>query len=276
MTLRMGLIIASFLLLTTPACDRPFKSRRNISGSWIVASETREVGDFSRVSLFDFGDLHIKVGVKTALRVEADDNMLPFITSNVVNGALELRNVAGVHPEPRRRIKYFLTVTNLDGIESWGQGNVFAPDLESKRFVVMTNCLAYYSFGTLTAAEVTINPGGQGFCYTTNPSNFEIGAIYAEKLKVQNNSNSDICVGKGRVKQQEIIVNNEGSYKAHNLVSDSAEVRMNGEGSAEIRVDKILNANLTNFSGSIHCQGDRAITQIRQSDDAGTLIKIRE
>jgi hypothetical protein len=83
-------------------------------------------------------------------------------------------------------------------------------------------------------------------------------------------------VGKGKVKQQEVIINNEGSYKARNLVSETAEVRMNGEGSADIRAEKDLNANLANFSGNIYYLGDPAITQARQSDAAGKLIKIRE
>src|SRR5512136_1237968 len=109
------------------------KSKRAVLGSWRVGSETRKVGDFRRVQLSANGDLHIKVGNKTSLMVEADDNVLPYIESTVVNGTLEFRWVQGAGLYPRRRIKFYLTVTELDGIEAWGEGNVFAPELKSNQ-----------------------------------------------------------------------------------------------------------------------------------------------
>ncbi len=270
------LLLSLFALLSTRACDMP-KSRRVIFGSWKVASETRDVGDFRKVFLAydNTADLHIKVGSKTALRIEADDNILPYISAKITNGILELSRAPGVHLEPRRRVKYYLTATELDSIEACGMGSVFASDLKSKQLSLTTHS-GYYSFGTLTAAEVIINPGGQGQSITSNPSNVEIGAIYADKLKVQNNTNSDIYVGKGKVGRQEVIITNEGNYKAPDLECAAAEVRMNAEGTATIRVDKTLTANFANYSGDVRYIGNPVVTQTRQSDVSGKLIKIQD
>ncbi len=262
------------LLLTALSCSQSLRSKRVIIGSWRMASEQREVGNFSRIYFSGMGDLYVKTGGKTALRIEADDNILPYITTKVVNGTLEFRTVAGVNLEPRRRAKYYVTVTNLDGIEAWGNGNVYASDLKSMKFS-LTTISGYYSLGTLTASEIVINPGGSGSSFTSNPSNLEIAGIYAEKLKVQNNSNSDIYVGKGKVGEQEVIISNEGSYKAPDLESTSAKLHMNAEGTATVWADKSLDAKFAAFSGDIYYRGDPAITQDRQSDASGKLIKLR-
>jgi len=270
-----GWILLLGLLLTTLSCSQSLRSKRIIIGSWRMASEQREVGNFSRIYFSGItSDLYVKTGSKTALCIKADDNILPYITTKVVNGTLEFRTVPGVDLEPRRRAKYYVTVTNLDGIEAWGDGNVYASDLKSIKFS-LTTISGCYSFGTLTASEIVINPGGSGSSFTSNPSNLEIAGIYAEKLKVQNNSNSDIYVGKGKVGEQEVIISNEGSYKAPDLESTSAKLQMNGEGTATVWADKSLDAKFAAFSGDIYYRGDPAITQDRQSDASGKLIKLR-
>jgi hypothetical protein len=271
----VGWILLLGLLLTALSCSQSLRSKRVIIGSWRMASEQREVGDFSRIYFSGIRcDLYVKTGSKTALRIEADDNILPYITTKVVNGTLEFRIVPGVNLEPRRRAKYYVTVTNLDGIEAWGLGNVYASDLKSTKFS-LTALSGYYSFGTLTASEIVINPGGSGSSFSSNPSNLEIAGIYAEKLKVQNNSNSDIYVGKGKVGEQEVIISNEGSYKAPDLESTSAKLQMNGEGTATVWADKSLDAKFAAFSGDIYYRGEPAITQAHQPDTSGKLIKLR-
>ena len=88
--------------------------------------------------------------------------------------------------------------------------------------------------------------------------------------------NKDIYIRKGTVKHQEVRINNEGSYKAPNLESTTAVVEMTGEGDAEIRVAKTLNANMYEFSGNLSYLGDPVITGNRKSDMCGELIKIKE
>jgi hypothetical protein len=276
MKLRIGLILPAALLLGTLACEKPPNNRGNIKGSWKVASKTLELGEFSNVEVLNSGDLCIEVGKNPAVRVEADDNLLPYLVTRVANGKLELMDKPGVHLDPRRRIKYYLTVADLEGISAFGKGNVIAPDLEGERFSIVSNPNGDFTMGTLTAGEVTINPGGEGSSYCTNPSGLKIAALYAKELKVRNNTNENVRIAGGKVNRQDITINNDGNYEAGKVESATAEVHVNGSGSVTIRVTQSLNAYLGNYSGNVYYAGDPVITQTRQSDSSGKLIKIHE
>ncbi len=276
MKLRIGLVLPAVLLLTILVCEKPPNNRGNIKGSWKAASKNLAVGEFNHVTVLNSGDLYIEVGKNPALRVEADDNLLPYLVTREANGKLELMNRPGIHLEPRSRIKYYLTVTNLAGITATDKGNVMAPDLEAERFSIVTSPAGDFTMGKLTTGEVTINPGGEGSSYCTNPSGLKIAALYAKELKVRNNTNENVRIAGGKVNRQDITINNDGNYEAPKVESATAEVRVNGSGSVTIRVSQSLNAYLGNYSGNVYYAGDPVITQTRQSDASGKLIKIRK
>ena len=100
-----------------------------IEGSGNVESESREVKGFDEVELRGVGNLSIRQTGSESLSVEAEDNVLPKITTEVVNGRLILS------PEPDSSIKttepinYELTVEDLHALEVSGSGDVVAEDI---------------------------------------------------------------------------------------------------------------------------------------------------
>ena len=276
----IALILAAVLFLILPACDNRRKSRRLINGSWVTKSETRDVGDFKHIALSGAGgDLYVKIGNKSELQIEADDNILPYISTNVVNETLEVRQVAGVALHPRRRIKYFATVLELESIacNDWNSnGRIIVPDLTGDQFSFSAAASQYCSLGVLNVSKVLINPGAPGSIYGEFPQEIDIKAVFAKELTVHNHMNKDIYIGKGRVDHQEVRIKNAGSYKAPNLESTTADVEIIGEGDVEIRVAQTLNVNCVDFSGNLYYLGDPVITQNRKSENSGELIRIEE
>jgi hypothetical protein len=61
-----------------------------IDGSGTIASETRDVGDFQSVSLTMPATLTVREGNLPAILIEADDNILPFISTTVKDGTLTI------------------------------------------------------------------------------------------------------------------------------------------------------------------------------------------
>jgi len=61
-----------------------------VGGSATTISEARTVSQFDKVSVSGSGQLLISQGQEQALTIETDDNLLPFIKSEVINGHLRI------------------------------------------------------------------------------------------------------------------------------------------------------------------------------------------
>ena len=61
-----------------------------IEGSGSVVTEEREVGDFENITLESFGELIITQGDEPSLIIEADDNLMQYITTEVKGDTLHI------------------------------------------------------------------------------------------------------------------------------------------------------------------------------------------
>jgi hypothetical protein len=100
-------------------------------GSGTVATESREVSGFTQIKLAGFGVLNITQTGTESLSITAQDDVLPYLTSEVIDGTLEL----GVKSRPSlkslRRVEYNVTVKSLEGILLSGAGTVHVTDLQT-------------------------------------------------------------------------------------------------------------------------------------------------
>ena len=106
------------------------------TGSGTPATENRPVSGFSNVELAGSGELIVEQTGTESLTLEADDNLLPLLTSEVSGDTLHL----GVRPNttlrPRTPIIYRLTVSQLTGLEVSGSGTVTATTIQADRLRV--------------------------------------------------------------------------------------------------------------------------------------------
>jgi len=110
-----------------------------VEGSGNVIEETRTVRDFSRVRLAGFGRLHIQHGQTESLRIEAEDNFMQYITTEVENGELAIRWQKNILAVNRKPINFYLTVKTLDTITLDGAGDIEAPGMRAETFTVNAN-----------------------------------------------------------------------------------------------------------------------------------------
>ena len=100
-----------------------------VPGSGKAASETRQVSGFTRVDLAGVGELVVAQGDAESLTVEADDNVLSSLTSEVANGTLSLGRKQGFSLRSQTPIRYRVTLPTLDGLILSGSGTITATDL---------------------------------------------------------------------------------------------------------------------------------------------------
>jgi predicted small secreted protein len=99
-------------------------------GSGRVVSESRDVSSFTAVELAGIGTLMIEQTGTESLVIEAEDNILPVLTSDVSSGILRLGKRNDTSIAPTKPIIYHLTVKDLNSIRISGSGEVVAPNLE--------------------------------------------------------------------------------------------------------------------------------------------------
>jgi hypothetical protein len=133
MTRVTAALLCAFLLLNgcaTGCADR-------VRGSGVVKVEPRDVAGFSEVKVRGSGDVTIAVDSSgtESLTVEAEDNLLPLLTSDVEDGVLVLGVREGANVSATRPIRYRLTARELNGVSVSGSGSVRASGINAAKFV---------------------------------------------------------------------------------------------------------------------------------------------
>jgi hypothetical protein len=258
--------IVSILLLACQLVPRPGAGLGNIvRGSGHVVEEERTVGDLRGVELATIGTLHIEVGERESLHIQAEDNLLPYIQTIMRGETLVIDVQQGTSLRTTRPVDYTLTVVDLDSIALSSSGNAEAPDLESKLFTVQVSSSGSLQMGDLTCDTFRVTVSSSG--------DVSVGQVNGQRLEAELSSSGDLTVAGGTVEQQEIRISSSGHYTARNLQSQEADVRLSSSGSATIWVAERLTANLSS-SGSLRYAGNPR-SEVTTSS-SGNVIHISE
>ena len=99
-------------------------------GSARSSVKRRDVRGYHGVSLSGIGDLSIDQNGAEGLTIEAEDNVIPHIKSEVRNGTLYIGFDQTPWPNPTKPIRFYLNAATLDKVAVSGAGTATAPRLE--------------------------------------------------------------------------------------------------------------------------------------------------
>jgi hypothetical protein len=203
-----------------------------------MATEEREVSNFHRVRMEDFGLLDITQGEQESLTVEADEEALEVIFTEVRDGRLILRVGRdwlerlrmGLHTSlTRPHIQYHLTVKDLTELVVAGFGRVNIGDLAAEKMAVHLSGAGDVSFKALTGDRLEVKLAGAG--------------------RIQ---------AAGKVEKQEVTLSGAGKYAGGKLESQQARVTMTGAGSATVWAVQDLDVILSGM-GSVEYIGSPTV-----------------
>lgn len=198
-----------------------------IKGSGTIKSETRQISDFKRVALEGAADVIITPGETYSVRIEADDNLLPHITTKIEGGELEISNEHSI--APTKTIKVFITTKQLEGMSIAGSGTMVTNAPFDSR-----------AFSTSIAGSGEI-----------------IADVRAETVDAAISGSGDIAV-KGLAKTASVSIAGSGDFKGFELSTAAASVEIAGSGDAEIHASETLTGNIMG-SGDIYYRGEPRI-----------------
>jgi hypothetical protein len=262
---RHTILLATIILATLVLSACSIGDGRTVRGSGNVVEETREVSGITGVDLATLGHLTIEVGDTESLRIEAEDNLMEYLETEVRNGRLSIETQDNIRLDAKRPINYYLTVTGLDTIEISSSGDIQAPDLEAERFSTKISSSGDLEMGDLEADSLTVRISSSG--------DVTMGVLDANTLEVDISSSGNLTIASGQVKTQNITISSSGNYTAQDLESDEAVVRLSSSGSATIWVQDHLKANLSS-SGDLRYRGNPTLDATTNS--SGDVIQISE
>ncbi len=188
-------------------------------GSGNVVTESREVNGFNEIVLEGSGRVIVEVTGTESLSIEAEDNIIPLLETEVRNGRLRLGSKSSI--SPTTEIIFTITAASLAGVVISGSGNVAVTGVDSIDFIV----------------EI----GGSG--------NVETAGNVSDTLSVSI-SGSGGYDGEGLV-AADGNVNVDGSGNAVVHVTDNLEISLSGSGNIEyigapnVNVDKSGSGSVT-------------------------------
>lgn len=142
---RVSVLPASILMLSVMLGACSLLGER---GSGTMAIEARVVSSFSEIDLSGSGTVLVSMTGTESLKVEAEDNIVPLLTTEVRDGRLVLGAKQSI--SPTRDIVYTVTVINLEAVTVSGSGSVMAVDVVANGFEVDIS-----GSGTVTAEGVS-------------------------------------------------------------------------------------------------------------------------
>jgi len=179
-----------------------------------VTSESRDVSGFDEVEMIGTGNLSIQQTGSESLTVEAEEDVLPKIRTEVVDGRLILGPEPGTTLNTTGPINYTLTVENLNALNLSGTGNIDAQDISTDNLAVtITGAGAVKAAGETESQDVRISGVGS----------YQAGDLESKVAKIN-------ITGAGSA-----IVN----------VSEELDATVSGTGSVQYIGDPTVNQNVS-------------------------------
>jgi len=206
--MRLRAAFVAFLALLVSGC---------VVGSGDLTSSQRPVEGFDRIRLSTSGIALIEITGTDSLTIEAEENILPILTSDVVDGVLVLGSDGSFTSS--RGITYTITASSLQGVEVTGSGDLEADGIDSSSFVA------------LISGSGSVRPSGQ--CTTLAIEVSGSGSFQGDDLRC--------AIGRVAV---------AGSGDARVDVTDTLDATVTGSGTIEYLGDPELSSSISG-SGDI-------------------------
>jgi hypothetical protein len=219
---RAALLALLLTLFFLASCDLV-----GVRGSGDMNTESRQVSGFTKIELRGTGTLTVEVTGTESLTIQAEDNLMPLLTSEVEEGRLILGTTEPV--SPTQEIVYTVTVANLEAVSVSGSGALNASGIEAPAFEIIVSGSGTVSVDQLTAGELVVTMSGSG--------------------EVDVSGTADLLG---------LVVSGSGNYLGERMEATTAEVEVSGSGDAVVDVTDQLEARVSG-SGRIEYLGDPTV-----------------
>ena len=194
-----------------------------VEGSGNVKEESRNVGDFSSVSVGQGVSANISVGSKRSVTVSADDNIVPLVRTDVSNGRLSIGLSEG-HIRTSRPIRVNVTTPELNAVAASGGSAVTVEGTTGSTFEAAGSGGAVLTINKAKADQINVSGSGGGRITLS-------GA--AKELKVHMTGGTSIKAMD--VPAASVSISGSGGAHAEVAASESLEADLSGGAKVQVK-----------------------------------------
>ena len=213
-------------------------------GSGNVVTETRDVSGFRAIDVDYPAEVFIKQGNQESLKVEAEDNLLPGLKTQVKNGVLQIfyKTERGKQVNPTKTVRITVVVKDLADVDSSSAGELTVEKLKTASLDVSLS-----GAGTITLNEIQV----KGLSVSLSGA----GSMTAS----------------GNADNLDLSISGFGDFDGAELQDKEARVDISGAGSATVWVDDELTAGISG-AGSVSYYGSASVN--KQISGVGNISHI--
>lgn len=216
---------------------------KRVRGNGNITTEQRSVSGFDGVESYGSFDVFITTENEPSVKIEADENILSLIETNVEDNKLQIRTKRGFNLRPSRDIRIFVSGPLYGTLATNGSGNI-----TGKNSINSNNAVKLWIRGSgsieveLNAPSVSAEIAGSG------------------SLKIS-----------GKAKEFKSGIYGSGDIKAGNLQTEESKVEIAGSGNVEVFANNKLDVKVMGSGDVRHRGGANVSSHIAGS---GSVIKI--
>lgn len=160
-----------------------FSFNSSVEGSGNVIKQSREVAQFKAISVSGLFEVEFTAQKEYSVEVEADDNLLPIIRTEVKGGVLRISSRDGISKYSRLLVR--VSAPDIESIRASGLANVKIADLKNSEFSVRSSGASKISVtGATTELEVDSSGASSVDAVALAAANADIDASGAAKIQV--------------------------------------------------------------------------------------------
>ncbi len=239
---KQSLFIFIFLLVfsTGPTLQA---QKRNVKGSGDVKTEQRSVSAFNKIKASGMFSIYLTQGNNESLEVEADDNLLTFIETEVRNNTL------------------YISFNNRMDLKKWEKMNIY---LEAKAIeeIQLSGMCNLEGQGTLESENLVLSHSGMG------TSSLE---VIGKTLEIRNSGMGEVEL-RGSIGELDIHNAGMGKVNTEELSAQYVKVNNCGMGNAQVYASEELSISNSGM-GKVKYSGNGSVTHLSSSGMASVKKK---
>jgi len=205
--------------------------------------ETRNLDDFTAISMGISGDLHIKQGSKCEVIIEGDEETLAIIETSVTGDKLKISTKNSSWWKSYSKVNIYVTIKEFKGLSISGSGDA-------------------NSDGFLKGENVDLSVSGSGDISLD---------LEASAIDCSISGSGSISL-KGQGKTGHLTISGSGELDAVDFELETLKIRISGSGSAEVYATKEIDSHISG-SGRVHYKGNPDKI-VNHSSGSGSLKKM--
>lgn len=219
---------------------------KTVKGNGDIKKESREISNFT--SLISQGSMNVEIsyGNSNSLTIEGDENLLPYIETNVENGRLYIKSKKNINLKSKSPIIVHVSMTKIGSLQVSGSGNIYGNG----------------SFSNDAKTDISVSGSGNLKLNFDTFKDLDLSVSGSGNIELKGNTTNNITAH----------VSGSGNIDCSNIKTNDADIKISGSGNVKVYAQNSIDAKI-NGSGNVFYKGDAQKINSKVSG-SGKIIKM--